>query len=70
MAIDHTLVSGNEIVLTDEPTGNLDTENSPNIMKILPQLSLEEDRCVVIVTYDPAVAEVAASHLQEGWTIA
>ena len=59
VAIARTLVSGNEIVLADEPTGNLDSENSQNIVKILQQLAHEENRCVIIVTHDPAVAEAA-----------
>ena len=59
VAIARTLVSGNEIVLADEPTGNLDSENSQNIVEILKQLAHEENRCVIIVTHDPAVAEAA-----------
>ena len=59
VAIARTLVSGNEIVLADEPTGNLDSENSKNIVEILKQLAHEENRCVIIVTHDPAVAEEA-----------
>ena len=59
VAIARTLVSGNEIVLADEPTGNLDSENSKNIVEILKQLAHEENRCVIIVTHDPAVAEAA-----------
>ena len=59
VAIARTLVSGNEIVLADEPTGNLDSENSKNIVEILKQLAHKENRCVIIVTHDPAVAEAA-----------
>ena len=64
VAIARTLVSGNEIVLADEPTGNLDSENSKNIVEILKQLAHEENRCVIIVTHDPAVAEQADVVLQ------
>lgn len=42
-----------------EPTGNLDSENSRNIVGILQGLAHEGNRCVIIVTHDPAVAEVA-----------
>ena len=48
-----------EIILADEPTGNLDSTNSRNIVEILRQLAHENDRCVIIVTHDPAVAEAA-----------
>ena len=68
VAIARTLVSGNEIVLADEPTGNLDSENSKNIVEILKQLAHEENRCVIIVTHDPAVAEAAdvMIHMKDG----
>lgn len=59
VAIARALTSGSELILADEPTGNLDSENSRNIVGILQRLSHEENRCVIIVTHDPAVAEVA-----------
>ena len=59
VAIARSLASGSEIILADEPTGNLDSTNSQNIVEILRQLAHENDRCVIIVTHDPAVAEAA-----------
>ena len=59
VAIARALASGSEIILADEPTGNLDSTNSRNIVEILCQLAHENDRCVIIVTHDPAVAEAA-----------
>ena len=59
VAIARALASGSEIILADEPTGNLDSTNSRNIVEILRQLAHENDRCVIIVTHDPAVAEAA-----------
>lgn len=59
VAIARALASGSEIILADEPTGNLDSTNSRNIVEILCRLAHENDRCVVIVTHDPAVAEAA-----------
>ena len=59
VAIARALTSGSELILADEPTGNLDSGNSRNIVGILQRLSHEENRCVIIVTHDPAVAEVA-----------
>ena len=58
-AIARALTSGSELILADEPTGNLDSENSRNIVGILQGLAHEGNRCVIIVTHDPAVAEVA-----------
>ena len=59
VAIARALASGSEIILADEPTGNLDSTNSRNIVEILHRLAHENDRCVIIVTHDPAVAEAA-----------
>ena len=59
VAIARALASGSEIILADEPTGNLDSTNSQNIVEILHRLAHENDRCVIIVTHDPAVAEAA-----------
>ena len=59
VAIARALASGSEIILADEPTGNLDSGNSRNIVEILQGLAHAENRCVIIVTHDPAVAEAA-----------
>ena len=59
VAIARALVSGSRIILADEPTGNLDSENGRNIVEILKRLAYEEGCCVVIVTHDPAVAAEA-----------
>lgn len=64
VAIARALTSGSELILADEPTGNLDSENSRNIVGILQGLAHEENRCVIIVTHDPAVAEVADAVLK------
>ncbi len=64
VAIARALASGSEIILADEPTGNLDSTNSRNIVEILQTLAHEEKRCVIIVTHDPAVAEAADVVLQ------
>ncbi len=48
-----------DIIITDEPTGNLDTETEESIMKILTRLSQEENKCVIIVTHSKKVANYA-----------
>jgi len=59
VAIARALASKTEIILADEPTGNLDSENSMNIIKLLKDLAISENVCVIVVTHDPAVAEQA-----------
>lgn len=59
VAIGRALVTRPALIMADEPTGNLDSENSRNIVGILQGLAHEGNRCVIIVTHDPAVAEVA-----------
>ena len=59
VAIARALTSGSEIILADEPTGNLDSTNTRNIVEVLQKLAHENGRCVIIVTHDSAVAEAA-----------
>ncbi len=59
VAIAPALVTGSQVILADEPTGNLDSENSRHIVEILQKLAHKEGRCVIVVTHDPEVAEAA-----------
>ena len=59
VAIARALASGSRIILADEPTGSLDSENGRNIVEILKRLAHEKACCVVVVTHDPSVAAEA-----------
>jgi len=59
VAIARSLASGARIILADEPTGNLDVENSENIMEILGWLARDDGYCVIVVTHDIDVANKA-----------
>ena len=59
VAIARSLATDAGILLADEPTGNLDGENSRNVVEILTRLAHEEGYCVIIVTHDPAIAEAS-----------
>ena len=57
VAIARALASGQRVILADEPTGNLDGENSDLVMKTFQRLAHEEGYCVIIVTHDPQIAD-------------
>ncbi len=59
VAIARTLAQGSKIILADEPTGNLDSKNTENIVEILRALAHEDGATVIIVTHDLAVADKA-----------
>lgn len=59
VAIARALSSGAQILLADEPTGNLDQKNTENILEILKKLAHEKGYCVVVVTHDMQAAELA-----------
>jgi putative ABC transport system ATP-binding protein len=48
-----------DIVIADEPTGNLDASTEEEIMDLLTGLARTDQRCVIIVTHAPSVAERA-----------
>ena len=57
VAIARALAAGSGLILADEPTGNLDGENSRNIFAILRELAHERQRCVIVVTHDMELAQ-------------
>lgn len=59
VAIARSMANDPDIILADEPTGNLDTASSQNVQGILQKLAHERGRTVVFVTHDPAFAKIA-----------
>lgn len=59
VAIARALASDAKIILADEPTGNLDTENSELVFSLLQRLAHEEGYCVIVVTHDLSIADKA-----------
>ena len=67
-AIARSLANDPEILLADEPTGNLDSENSAKIMALLTGIQAQRNMVLVIVTHESAIAELAQRtiHIRDG----
>jgi len=56
VAIARALVNNAPIILADEPTGNLDTKTSAEIMELFTELNKESNITVILVTHEPDIA--------------
>jgi ABC-type lipoprotein export system ATPase subunit len=60
VAVARALVTMPEVIMADEPTGELDSATGRQIMSLFQQISVEENVTVVMVTHDPVVQEYAS----------
>ena len=56
VSIGRALVNNPALMLADEPTGNLDSENSKEIISLLRKLNKENNQTVIIITHDEKIA--------------
>jgi putative ABC transport system ATP-binding protein len=59
VSIARALLMDPELVLADEPTGNLDTTSSAEVLRLLRELNRKEGHTIVLVTHDPGAASMA-----------
>nr|WP_288827734.1 ABC transporter ATP-binding protein [uncultured Clostridium sp.] len=64
VAIARTLYTRPAIVLADEPTGNLDSKSSDNVIKLMKNMSEKFGQTMIVVTHDDKVAKVADRVIQ------
>ena len=71
VAIARALVNKPDLVLADEPTGNLDTKTGLEIIDLMKELQKEEGTTVIVATHDPKVADVVdiITYLRDGRVI-
>jgi len=68
VAIARALVKDPQVLLADEPTGNLDMETGRQILALMRRINREQGRTVLVVTHNSAIAQIAdrTLHLRSG----
>ena len=68
VAIARALINKPEIIIADEPTGNLDSKTGEQIMKLLKEIHTKEKKTIILVTHDKEIAKQASYllYLEDG----
>jgi putative ABC transport system ATP-binding protein len=68
VAIARAIVTDPDLILADEPTGNLDAASAEDVLTMLTRLNREFNKTIIMVTHDPHAAKFATTvrHLEKG----
>lgn len=59
MAIGRALITRPALILADEPTGNLDTQNSAEVIALLKEASRKYEQTIIMITHSRGIAQTA-----------
>jgi putative ABC transport system ATP-binding protein len=60
VSIARALINEPALVLADEPTGNLDSKRTEDILRLLKEMNTENNQTFMVVTHDPMVVQTAS----------
>jgi putative ABC transport system ATP-binding protein len=71
VAIARAIINEPKIVLADEPTGNLDSKSSDNVLAMLKQLNQDLGQTIVMITHNPDAAAIGhrVIHMRDGLVV-
>jgi putative ABC transport system ATP-binding protein len=71
VAIARAVVNRPSLILADEPTGNLDSENSETVLEMLKDLNKHTGQTIIMITHNPEAAAIADRivHMRDGHVI-
>ena len=64
VAIGRALITRPSLILADEPTGNLDTRNSSEVITLLKEASKKYEQTIIMITHSQSIAQTADRVLQ------